>query len=194
MDYRAQWSDGDAFESYVVDHLQREWRATFDRCLTKTDQLAYGDTFFGLEIKYDKQFAKTGNLCIEVAEKTHASNARYVEAGILCESCAWLYGIGNELEFFIFSRRTLRAVWDRTLADAQICADRKDHPDPLRTIHARSCSFPAFEHPWKHRRRDGIRTYETPTSRGFLIPRVRVPELAEVCMVLNDRLLALRNT
>lgn len=154
--YDQQRLEGEAYEAYVCARLEEEWRIRIERCTDRSTQISHGDTFFGLEIKLDKRFAETGNLCIELAEKTNAKNPRFVPAGIRAESGAWLYGIGNEDEFFIFSKRTLRLL-------ADFIEDRDRQP--------------------RYSERDKpnrIRTYETPTSRGFLLPRLRIGEYCEV--------------
>jgi hypothetical protein len=143
--YSAMQAEGEAFERYVLERLLAEWRVSIARCDNRNDQIAIGDTYFGLEIKFDQMFRETGNLCIEVAEKTDPKNPKYVQSGIFADSAAWLYGIGNAEEFFIFSKRTLRLVYENV----------------------------------QHRIFD-FKTYETPTSRGFLIPRREITSFCEV--------------
>lgn len=67
-----------------------------------------GENLLGLEIKNDRRYAETGNLCIEVAEKARPRDGDYVKSGIFRSDNTWLYGIGNQQTFFIFAKSTLR--------------------------------------------------------------------------------------
>lgn len=67
-----------------------------------------GENLFGLEIKRDGKFRKTENLYIEVAEKARPRAGDYVPSGIFRSDNTWLYGIGDELTFFVFAKSTLR--------------------------------------------------------------------------------------
>jgi hypothetical protein len=161
--YAVQMAAGEAFERLVLDRLYDEWRTRLPRCETKADQITYGDTYLGLEIKFDQQFAETGNLCIEIAERTHAAkpgavDTAYIDAGIYAASSAWLYGIGNAAEFFIFSRRTLQRIHEQ-LSHGLIVFKFEKRDSPF---------------------------YETPTSRGFLIPRREIPNFSEVAFFWGE--------
>jgi len=45
-------------------------------------QVEQGENMLGAEIKRDGRFRETGNLYIEVAEKSHPDNPAYVSSGI----------------------------------------------------------------------------------------------------------------
>lgn len=92
-----------------------------------------GENMYGMEIKFDRKFKTTGNLCIEVCEKAKDRPGDYVPSGICRSDNTWLYGIGDYQIFWIFAKSTLR------------------------TANARRSALM-------------LRGYETPTSKGFLIP------------------------
>ena len=60
-------------------------------------------------MKYDSRFRETGNLYIEVAEKSDAVLPNYTASGIMRDDNSWLYLIGDYEEAFIFAKNLLRA-------------------------------------------------------------------------------------
>ena len=69
-----------------------------------------GENMLGAEIKRDGNFRSTGNIYIEVAEKSHPSNANYVPSGIMREDNSWLFVIGDERTIYIFPTKYLRLL------------------------------------------------------------------------------------
>jgi len=108
--YDQLYAAAEAFEEYVLDRLAEEWGIRLARTATFEEQRTWGDTRI-LEIKFDRLFERTGNLCIETHERPSRPGTRgvraWVDSGIRSDSAAFLYGIGNRTEFFVFSRRTL---------------------------------------------------------------------------------------
>jgi hypothetical protein len=109
--YKAQLEDGLIFQDFVYEVLNRHGIST----------VAYGSRLFqqklgenkgGFEIKHDKEYARTGNLWIEVAEKSDPENPNYVSSGI-CRDCVE-YVIGNYDVFYRLSTKLLRAFRDRS--------------------------------------------------------------------------------
>lgn len=76
-------------------------------------QNSHGENMLGAEIKRDGNFRDTGNLYIEVAEKSHPDNPSYVASGIMRADNSWLFVIGDELDIWIFSTKYLRMLKDR---------------------------------------------------------------------------------
>ena len=105
--YRRQLDDAQAFQDYIARQLLREGIVLVN-FQSRASQLQWGENTMGIEIKFDRQFATTGNLWIEVCEKGNPTRAAYVDSGINRPDNAWLLGIGNHREFFIFSTRTLQ--------------------------------------------------------------------------------------
>jgi len=107
--YREQREKGEAYERYLVWQLRQEG-IDVSRYETQADQYAHGDTTIGLEIKLDTKYCDTGNLFIEVAEKTRAEQLTWIASGIFATSTAPWYGVGDYRNFFIFDRDTLRGL------------------------------------------------------------------------------------
>lgn len=73
-------------------------------------QNTHGENMLGAEIKRDDNFRKTGNLYLEIAEKAHPSNPRYVPSGIMRDDNSWLFVIGDEKTAYIFPTNYLRML------------------------------------------------------------------------------------
>ena len=112
-DYRqVQIEDGVRFQDFVVDLA---WQAglVIAQYASKTYQLAIGESRSGVEIKYDKKYKTTGNLCIEVAEKARPRPGDYAKSGIMREG-HWLYAIGDYDVVFFFPNNFLIALYEAT--------------------------------------------------------------------------------
>lgn len=72
-------------------------------------QYKKGESLSGIEIKHDRKFHETGNLFIEIAEKTDASLPEYTPSGVMREDNSWLYLVGDYEQAFIFPKKLLRA-------------------------------------------------------------------------------------
>jgi hypothetical protein len=77
---------------------------------SKCYQNERGENRIGIEIKNDAQFEKTGNIYIEIAEKSNPKNESYVMSGIYRNDNSWLYAIGNYKIIFIFGKETLKIL------------------------------------------------------------------------------------
>lgn len=67
----------------------------------------HGENILGAEIRRDGHFRKTGNLYIEVAEKSHPDVSEYTSSGIERNDGSWLFIIGDEHDIWIFSTKQL---------------------------------------------------------------------------------------
>lgn len=72
-----------------------------------------GENMLGAEIKNDAMFRQTGNLYIEVAEKSHPDKPNYTPSGIMRADNSWLYVIGDIKTVWIFSTKYLVMLKDR---------------------------------------------------------------------------------
>lgn len=70
-------------------------------------QNSEGENMIGAEIKRDGQFRTTGNLYIEIAEKSHPDNYGFIPSGIHRKDNSWLFVIGDEKTIYIFSTKYL---------------------------------------------------------------------------------------
>jgi len=67
-----------------------------------------GESRAGIEIKFDDQRKRTGNLYIEYAEKSNPNNKSYVPSGIDRKDNTWLYVIGDYEVIYILSKNWLQ--------------------------------------------------------------------------------------
>jgi hypothetical protein len=67
----------------------------------------------GIEIKYDRNTSKTGNLYFETHEKTDENLNNWTESGILRYDNTWLWCIGDETKLYLISKKQLRAIYER---------------------------------------------------------------------------------
>lgn len=72
-----------------------------------------GENMLGAEIKRDGKFRETGNLYIEMSEKTHPDNMDYIPSGIYRNDNSWLFVIGDEKTIYIFSTKYLQLLVSR---------------------------------------------------------------------------------
>lgn len=110
--YQAQLEAGLHFQDVVTRALYHHGIVIVGYC-SKYFQQNEGENILGIEIKRDDRFRETGNLYIEVAEKSHPDNLRYVNSGIMRNDNQWLFVIGDEEEVWIFSTKYLRKLKDR---------------------------------------------------------------------------------
>ena len=69
-----------------------------------------GENKCGFEIKFDDKTKETGNVYIEVSEKSNPANPEYIASGIYRNDNTWLYIIGNYEKIFIFPKSYLRML------------------------------------------------------------------------------------
>jgi len=72
-------------------------------------QIEKGENKLGVEIKFDDIYKKTGNLYIEVEERSK-QNKQYVKSGIFRKDNTWLYVIGNYETAYIFFKNQLQIL------------------------------------------------------------------------------------
>lgn len=72
-----------------------------------------GENMLGAEIKRDGLFRQTGNLYIEMSEKSHPDKLEYTPSGIFRADNSWLYVIGDEKTIYIFSTKYLQMLCNR---------------------------------------------------------------------------------
>ena len=105
--YKNQLEVGQMYQDYIAWRLCHEGIPLVNY-QTRLAQLHMGENALGLEIKFDDKLEQTGNLWIEVAEKSDPTRELWTPSGIH-RGDAWLYAIGNYFELFIFSIKLLRA-------------------------------------------------------------------------------------
>jgi hypothetical protein len=107
--YERQLEDGLRFQD-VVTHALYQRGIVVVGYASRSWQIDHGENMLGAEIKHDKNFRDTGNLYIEAAEKSHPNKLTYTPSGIYREDNSWLFVIGDEYTFYIFSTKYLRKL------------------------------------------------------------------------------------
>lgn len=104
--YKEMLGKGLHFQDFVVEELYKIGLPIISYS-SKEYQTMIGENKAGLEIKLDNNYKKTGNLYIEIAEKTKAANPDYIPSGIYRSDNTWLYLIGNYEEIYIYAKKFL---------------------------------------------------------------------------------------
>jgi hypothetical protein len=99
------------YVDFVVDCAWTHLSHAICQYGSKLYQQTVGESRNGCEIKFDEQYAKTGNLWIEIAEKARPREGPYVPSGIFRQDNTWLYVIGDYNTIFFFAKTLLRALY-----------------------------------------------------------------------------------
>lgn len=97
------------FQDFVVEELYKIGLPIISYS-SKEYQNMIGENKSGIEIKNDRNYEKTGNLYIEIAEKSNENNINYVLSGIYRNDNTWLYLIGDEKKIFVLSKIQLQSL------------------------------------------------------------------------------------
>lgn len=111
------FDEGIAFQEFAAKVLRSELYISLDFYETKKEQFQIGESKQGFEIKLDNRILETGNVSIEVAEKSHAGIAYWTPSGIMREDNTWIYVQGNESILFIFGKVILRLIYNHSYRD-----------------------------------------------------------------------------
>lgn len=110
--YKEKLEAGLQYQDFVADQLRKA-----DPCIilgaysSRKWQNDHGESASGIEIKHDMKLKETGNLYIEVAEKSSATLREYTPSGIMRDDNTWLYLIGDYEQAFLFSKHQLKTVY-----------------------------------------------------------------------------------
>ncbi len=116
-DRQTVFQEGLEFQDFVVDLLLKDMGIVISNYSSKYYQQAYGENVQGIEIKLDRRILETGNVSIEVAEKSKAINESFVPSGIMREDNSWLYIQGNKKIIFIFGKKFLQQLYKAKYMD-----------------------------------------------------------------------------
>ncbi len=109
--YVNQLEDSFTFELFV--YLSFYKRGVDLKPYWNADGQDSGENELGVEIKYDKESANTGNYYIEYAEKSNENNNDYIASGILKEDNTRLFFIGNKTEYVILKKSNLVDIYNQ---------------------------------------------------------------------------------
>uniref|UniRef100_A0A6M3J4U2 Uncharacterized protein n=1 Tax=viral metagenome TaxID=1070528 RepID=A0A6M3J4U2_9ZZZZ len=110
------FEEGLEFQDFVADLLLRELGIALTSFSSRRYQWVHGENRQGIEIKLDKRILETGNVSIEVAEKSRADMPTWTPSGIMRHDNAWLYVQGNPQIVLVFGKATLRLVYKKRYA------------------------------------------------------------------------------
>lgn len=107
--YKEKLNQGLFFQDYVVELLYESGIPLISYS-SKEYQNVVGENKAGIEIKNDNNFRKTGNLYIEISEKSNADNKEFIPSGIYRKDNTWLYLIGDADKIFVLSKKQLQIL------------------------------------------------------------------------------------
>lgn len=107
---------GHEFQDFITERLAKEFGIAITIFQSKKYQFQKGESLQGVEIKYDarstgdcsyKQYAATGNVAIEIAEKSQPGIKDFTPSGIYRRDNSWIYVVGNFDCAWIFMKKHL---------------------------------------------------------------------------------------
>ena len=104
--YRERLKEGLHYQDFVMEELYKIGLPLISYS-SKEYQHTIGENKAGIEIKKDNRWRETGNVYIEMAEKSNPENLNWIPSGIYRKDNTWLYLIGDEGKMFIFSKKQL---------------------------------------------------------------------------------------
>jgi len=104
--YQEKLKEGLHYQDFVVEQLYNIGLPIISYA-SKEYQNLIGENKAGIEIKRDGKFKETGNIYIEIAEKSNPQNLNFISSGIYRNDNTWLYLIGDETKIYIFSKKHL---------------------------------------------------------------------------------------
>lgn len=108
--YEKQLERGLEFQDFVYELLNRHGISTVAYS-SRLFQIHKGENKAKMEIKFDDKLATTGNLWIEIAEKTNPKNLQYIDSGILRDCNE--YVIGNYDVIYRLPVSILRLMFEK---------------------------------------------------------------------------------
>lgn len=124
--YKTKFEQGLEYQDFVCDQL-RIREGLFVGCYSSRKyQQEKGESVCGLEIKYDMRLSETGNVYIEVAEKSRPELPEYTASGVFRKDNTWLYLIGDYHQAFVFGKTLMRNLYlNKDQKKAWGCVDRQ---------------------------------------------------------------------
>lgn len=107
------FEEGLEFQDFVADLLLTELGIALTSYSSQRYQWLKGENRQGIEIKLDRRILETGNVSIEVAEKSRADMPNWTPSGIMREDSAWLYVQGNPKIVFVFGKTILQLSYKK---------------------------------------------------------------------------------
>jgi hypothetical protein len=112
-DTETTFEEGIEFQDFVADLLMAELGISVTSYTSRKWQQTFGENRQGIEIKRDNRILETGNVSIEVAEKSRADRRSWTPSGIMRDDNTWLYIQGNPKIVFVFGKTILRLMYEK---------------------------------------------------------------------------------
>lgn len=110
--YKEKMEAGLEYQDFIADQLRKATPCMIlGAYSSRRYQYEKGESASGIEIKHDMLMKQTGNLYIEVAEKSNEDIPDYTPSGIMRNDNTWLYLIGDYEQAFLFSKEQLKMVY-----------------------------------------------------------------------------------
>lgn len=110
--YFEKLEEGLEYQDFITELLIKEIGISLSTFSSKNYQNKIGENRQGFEIKFDNKMLDTGNIYIEVKEKSNPNNENYVNSGIYRNDNTWLYLIGNYQTVYIFGKSHLKLMYE----------------------------------------------------------------------------------
>lgn len=123
--YKECLEKGLKYQDFITEILLIELGICLSSYASKKYQQCKGENIQGFEIKFDDKFKETGNIYIEVKEKSNSNNENYVKSGIYRNDNTWLYLIGNYNTLYIFSKSHLKLMHEKKKYEEKIIPTSK---------------------------------------------------------------------
>tara|TARA_R100000808_G_C2045391_1_gene83171 strand:- start:56 stop:526 length:471 start_codon:yes stop_codon:yes gene_type:complete len=109
--YDEMIKEGDKYAIFIQDlHQLKGINMHFFQ--SKILQYEVGENNLNIEIKLDRNYKKTGNLFIEIKEKTNFNNENWISSGIYRKDNSKEYLIGDYDNYWKFSINILRTMYE----------------------------------------------------------------------------------
>lgn len=102
------------YQDFVSDQLRKKYGIILGIYSSYEYQIQFGESASGIEVKYDRRMAETGNIYIETHEKTRPENPEFVKSGIYREDGTWAWLIGDYEKAFLFAKNQLIHLHQQT--------------------------------------------------------------------------------
>lgn len=116
MKYKEYYNDclqkGLEYQDFITTVLLSQIGISISSFSSKKYQYQVGENLQGIEIKFDNKLKETGNIYIEVKEKSHPDNVNYIDSGIYRNDNTWLYIIGDYNCVYIFGKEHLKLMYN----------------------------------------------------------------------------------
>ena len=108
--YDARLVEGLQYQDWITQLMLRRRGLAILQCSSKAYQLALGESFTGIEVKYDSIVSSSNKLWIELYERSSDDRA-WVPSGILRRDNTWGWIQGDYRQVYFFAKKDLIEIW-----------------------------------------------------------------------------------